>query len=38
MSSLNLMRVLVVKEGTLHGTVNPCALVLDGLTVLETED
>lgn len=36
MSSFNLMRVLVVKNGTLLGTLNPRALVLDGLMALET--
>lgn len=37
MSSFNLMRVLVVKDGTLLGTLNPRALVLDGLMALETD-
>ena len=37
MSSLNLTRVLVVKAGSLLGTVNPRALVLDGLAVIETD-
>jgi len=38
MSSLNLTRVLVVKDGVLLGTVNPRALVLDGLAAIETDD
>ena len=38
MSSLNLTRVLVVKDGELLGTVNPRALVLDGLAAIETDD
>ena len=38
MSSLNLTRVLVVKDGALLGTVNPRALVLDGLAAIETDD
>ena len=37
MSSFNLMRVLVVKDGTLLGTLNPRALVLDGLMAIETD-
>ena len=35
MSSFNLMRVLVVKDGALLGTLNPRALVLDGLMAIE---
>ena len=35
MSSFNLMRVLVVKDKALLGTVNPRALVLDGLVAIE---
>jgi len=38
MSSLNLTRVLVVKDNELIGTVNPRALVLDGLATLEADD
>jgi CBS domain-containing protein len=38
MSALNLTRVLVVKDGTLVGTVNPRALVLDGLAEIEADD
>ena len=38
MSTFNLMRVLVVKDGALLGTVSPHALVLDGLVALEAED
>lgn len=34
MSSFNLMRVLVVKDGVLLGTVSPRALVLDGLMAI----
>mgnify|MGYP001819953998 FL=1 len=37
MSSFNLMRVLVVKDGALLGTLNPRALVLDGLMAIETD-
>ena len=35
MSRFNLMRVLVVDDDKLLGTVNPRALVLDGLVALE---
>ena len=38
MSSLNLVRVLVVKDGELLGTVNPRDLVLDGLAAIEADD
>ena len=38
MSTFDLMRVLVVKDGVLLGTVSPHALVLDGLVALEAED
>jgi CBS domain-containing protein len=38
MVSLNLMRMLVVKENVLLGTISPRALVLDGLAALEAED
>ena len=34
MSSFNLMRVLVVKDKALLGTVNPRALVLEGLAAI----
>ena len=37
MSRFNLMRVLVVDDGTLLGTINPRALVLDGLIALAEE-
>jgi CBS domain-containing protein len=37
MSRFNLMRVLVVDDDTLLGTVNPRALVLDGLIAIEDE-
>lgn len=37
MSSLNLMRILVVKDRTLLGTVSPHALVLDGLSAIEED-
>ena len=37
MSRFNLMRVLVVDDGTLLGTINPRALVLDGLIAIEEE-
>ena len=37
MSSLNLTRVLVVKDKKLLGTVNPRALVLDGLVAIEED-
>lgn len=35
MSTFNLMRVLVVQDNEIIGTVNPRALVLDGLVALE---
>ena len=38
MATFNLMRVLVVKNNQVIGTVNPGALVLDGLVALEAED
>jgi CBS domain-containing protein len=38
MSSFNLMRVLVVKDKALLGTVNPRALVLDGLIAIEADE
>lgn len=38
MSTLNLTRVLVVKDNELLGTVSPRALVLDGLAAIEFED
>jgi CBS domain-containing protein len=38
MSSLNLMRLLVVKDDSLLGTVSPRALVLNGLAVIGTDD
>ena len=38
MSSLKLMRFLVVKDRALLGTVSPHALVLDGLTAIEEGD
>ena len=38
MSTFNLMRVLVVKNGAILGTVSPRALVLDGLVALEADD
>jgi len=38
MSTFNLMRVLVVKDDSIVGTVNPSALVLDGLVALEAND
>jgi predicted transcriptional regulator len=38
MSTFNLMRVLVVKNGTILGTVSPRALVLEGLVALEADD
>jgi len=36
MSRFDLMRVLVVKDGQLLGTVNPRVLVLDGLAAIES--
>lgn len=38
MATFNLMRVLVVQDNLVIGTVNPGVLVLDGLVALETED
>lgn len=38
MSSLDLTRVLVVKDGKLLGTVSPRALVLEGLVAIEIDD
>jgi len=38
MSSLNLPRILVVKDRALLGTVSPSALVLDGLIAIEVDD
>ena len=38
MSTLNLTRVLVVKDNELLGTVSPRALVLEGLAAIEFED
>lgn len=38
MASLNLMRMLVVKDNVLLGTISPRALVIDGLAALEAED
>ena len=38
MATFNLMRVLVVKDNLVIGTVNPGVLVLDGLVALEAED
>jgi CBS domain-containing protein len=38
MSELNLMRILVVKDNALLGTLNPRALVLDGLAAMEADD
>ena len=38
MATFNLVRVLVVKDNLVIGTVNPGALVLDGLVALEAED
>ena len=38
MSSFNLMRVLVVKDGVLLGTLNPRALVLDGLAAIAADE
>ena len=37
MSTFNLVRVLVVEDDTLLGTINPRALVLDGLVAFEEE-
>lgn len=38
MATFNLMRVLVVKDDTILGTVNPRALVLEGLVAIEADD
>ena len=38
MATFNLMRVLVVKDKVIIGTVNPSALVLEGLVALEASD
>jgi len=38
MSALNLTRVLVVKDNALLGTVNPRALVLNGLVAIEADE
>lgn len=38
MSALNLTRVLVVKDRALVGTVNPRALVLNGLAEIEADN
>ena len=38
MSSLKLMRILVVKDNALLGMVSPRALVLDGLAAIESDD
>jgi signal-transduction protein with cAMP-binding, CBS, and nucleotidyltransferase domain len=38
MATFNLVRVLVVKDKLVIGTVNPGVLVLDGLVALEAED
>ena len=38
MSSLNLTRILVVKDNALLGMVSPRALVLDGLAAIESDD
>ncbi len=38
MATFNLMRVLVVKDNAILGTVNPGALVLDGLVAIEADD
>ena len=38
MSSLNLPRILVIKDRVLLGTVSPSALVLDGLIAIEIDD
>ena len=38
MSALNLTRVLVVKDNELLGTVNPRALVLNGLVAIEADE
>ena len=38
MSSLKLMRILVVKDNALLGMVSPRSLVLDGLAAIESDD
>jgi predicted transcriptional regulator len=38
MATFRLTRVLVVKEGAVLGTVNPRALVLDGLAALAGDE
>ena len=38
MSRFNLVRVLVVKDNSILGTVNPGALVLEGLVAIEASD
>ncbi|MGB5277866.1 MAG: CBS domain-containing protein, partial [Gammaproteobacteria bacterium] len=38
MARFDLMRVLVVKDSSILGTVSPRALVLDGLVALEAGD
>lgn len=38
MATFNLMRVLVVKDDKILGTVNPSALVLEGLVAIEAGD
>jgi CBS domain-containing protein len=38
MSTLNVMRVLVVKDNAVLGTVSPRALVLDGLAAIESDE
>ena len=38
MSALNLTRLLVVRDKELLGTVNPRALVLDGLAAIEADE
>lgn len=38
MATFNLMRVLVVKDNAVIGTVNPNSLVLEGLVALEAKD
>lgn len=38
MATFNLMRVLVIKDKEIIGTVNPSALVLEGLAAIEASD
>jgi CBS domain-containing protein len=38
MATFNLMRVLVLENNAIIGTVNPNALVLDGLVAIEASD